>query len=180
MKFIFIKFFRSVRLIWLSSFLLTVFLLIFSFWLQAHDGMIPCLLCLLQRFVFVILAVIFLLGILGSSRLFHKTTALLAFLAASAGVFFAGRQVWLQHLPAGEQADCGVSLHYLMEILPWDQVVTRVLQGSAECSRVTWQFLHLSLAEWSLIFFVFFAVISLVQFIRLYSCKKDEINKNKK
>jgi disulfide bond formation protein DsbB len=109
-----------------------------------------------------------LLGILfltGSLLPFRKTANLflsgLTSLVSLLGIFLSGRQVWLQHLPPDKNADCGASLQYLIHVLPFDQIISRILKGTAECAQKSGEFLLLSLAEWSLICFTGFFIFCL-------------------
>jgi len=157
----------SYRGIYFICLLLAVLTLGTSYYLENYLGIMPCALCILQRFVMIILAVVFLLGfILYLSRRWHHIFDSLAIFFSGLGILLAGRQVWLQTLPPLQNTDCGVSLNYLLQVMPWDQALRKIFQGSAECSLVTWQFLHLSLAQWSLIAFAMFFVISIIQFTR--------------
>jgi disulfide bond formation protein DsbB len=135
-----------------------------TFYLQKFDGFIPCPLCILQRVTLGTLCVIFLLGWIFSQRKWLMLVIdLLANLVSIIGILLSGRQVWLQHLPASDNADCGVSLQYLIHALPFDQIIAKIIQGTAECSQKSWEFLNLSLAEWSLICFIFFFLFCLLQ-----------------
>lgn len=154
----------SYRTISFIGFVLTLALLGLSFYLQVYEGFTPCPLCILQRLGMAILAILFLLGVI-----LKKGRLLIAFLAgliSLSGILLAGRQIWLQHLPPNSSADCGMSLQYLMHVLPFDQVIKKVLEGTAECSQTGWQWLGISLAEWSLVWFIFFFIICLVQTVR--------------
>jgi disulfide bond formation protein DsbB len=82
----------------------------------------------------------------------------LLFIAAIAGAAVAARQVWLQHLPADLVPECGPGLNYMLHRFPLGETLQKVLSGSGECAQVNWTFLHLSIAEWSLICFVLFVV----------------------
>ncbi len=77
------------------------------------------------------------------------------------GIFLAGRQVWLQHFPSPDNSECGVSIQYLMQVLPMNQVLEKIFAGSTECSQRGWEFLHLNMAEWALIWFVGFFILTL-------------------
>lgn len=156
--------FFSNRRFWSSLFFLTLFLLAVSFWLENVKGIQPCALCLLQRFIFIGLAFIFLLGSFFNQRLWQLFINILSLTFTLFGIFLAGRQVWLQINPSAQTADCGVSLSYLLKILPPGKAVTQILYGSSECSRVAWHFLSFSLAEWSLLFFVLFFMFSSMHF----------------
>ncbi len=75
-------------------------------------------------------------------------------LIGGAGVAIAGRQVWLQSLPKDQVPSCGMGLSYMLDTLPFTDVLQRVFEGSGECAEKGWEFLHLSIAGWSLVFFV--------------------------
>src|SRR5712675_3437290 len=76
-------------------------LLSFGYYLQYVKGLEPCPLCLLQRGFFYAVLIVFALAALhgprGKSRMAYGA---LAALFAAGGAATAGRQVWLQHLPA--------------------------------------------------------------------------------
>lgn len=157
----------SQRAAYLLGFIITVALLSMTFYLQKFDGFVPCPLCILQRLALACLGVMLLLGwMAGNRKISSLLIGILASLFSLIGILLAGRQVWLQHLPPDKNADCGVSLEYLINALPFDQVVSRVLRGSAECSQKGWEFLQLSMAEWSLICFIAFFLFCLLQMCR--------------
>lgn len=141
----------------LIGFFTTGVLLGTSFFLQVYEGMEPCPLCTLQRFVFIILAFLFLCGLL----LYKKFIARIIFsifiiLFSITGIALSGRQVWLQHFPPPGNSECGVGLQYMMEVLPMHEVFQKIMHGSAECTTRGFEFLYLNMAEWSLIWFLFF------------------------
>jgi disulfide bond formation protein DsbB len=157
----------SERATYFIGFILTLGLLAVTFYLQKFDGFIPCPLCILQRVTFIGLGIFFFLGWTFSARkLISALFGILAFLVSLLGILLSGRQVWLQHLPPDKNADCSVSLQYLMHALPFDQVIAKIMQGTAECSQKGWEFLSLSMAEWSLIWFVAFFVLCFIQIVR--------------
>jgi disulfide bond formation protein DsbB len=82
-------------------------------------------------------------------------------LIGGAGAALAGRQVWLQSLPKDQVPSCGMGLNYMLETLPLTDVVKKVFQGSGECAEKAWEFLHLSIAGWSLVFFIAMVVASI-------------------
>lgn len=156
----------STRLINLSGLVIVFLLILASIYLQVYDGMAPCPLCTLQRLTFVIIGFICLIGIFIYKRTWQRLIInALLLLFSIVGIGLAGRQIWIQQLnPNNDQ--CGVSLQYMMKILPLNKVIERALAGSAECSERGWEFLHLNIAEWSLISFVLFLLISLYLFLR--------------
>ncbi len=157
----------SIRITYFSCLILVALLLGMGFYLQVVDGMTPCPLCILQRFTMALLGIVFFLGAAAKmNKIGNFFLGLLTSAISLLGIFLSGRQVWLQHLPADSNADCGVSLQYLMQALPFDQAIRKILQGTAECSQTGAQYLGLSIAEWSLVWFVIFFVIGCVQMMR--------------
>ena len=158
----------SIRKTYLIALSLVILLLVLAAYLQAYDGITPCPLCLLQRLMLVLLGCIFCLGTaFNLNKVGQFMTSQFACLIAGLGCVLAGRQVWLQHLPVSQKGDCGASLEYMLHMLPLHEIFKEVFAGSAECSRVEWQFLNLSLAEWSLFGFSVLLIISTCQFYRL-------------
>jgi len=137
-------------------------LLGFGFFLQYVIDLHPCPLCLVQRgFYFGMLAV-FVLGALHAPAGFGtRVYGVLALLFGIGGIGTAGRQVWLQHLPADKVPECGPDLYYMMENFPLARTITNLFKGSGECAAVDWTFLGLSIAEWSLVWFVLLCVACL-------------------
>jgi disulfide bond formation protein DsbB len=157
----------TIRSTYFMGFLAISFLLLTSIYLQIFEGIIPCPLCTLQRLSFGLLGIWFIIGILFHSRRFGRLFInFMCGLTSAMGLFLAGRQVWLQHFPSSNNSECGVSLEYLMQVLPVNQVFQRIFAGSAECSQRGWEFLHLNMAEWALICFALFLVFSLYLFIK--------------
>lgn len=133
-------------------------------YLQIYMGVNPCPLCLLQRFTLGALGAVFLLGVVCSSKACGRwITGLLSLIVSSAGIILSGRQVWLQYYPAQTGENCEASLQYLLSAFPLDQVIKKIFVGGTECSRVDWQFMHVSLAQWSFICFIFFLLFSFWQ-----------------
>ena len=81
-----------------------------------------------------------------------------ATLFALAGFGVAARQVWLQHLPADQVPACGPDLFFMMENFPLARTLEKLFMGSGQCAEVTWRFLGLSIAEWSLAWFAMLAL----------------------
>lgn len=137
-------------------------LLGYGFYLQYHDGQNPCPLCLVQRgFYFGLLFVFLVAAIHGPRKAGSVVYGLIGLLLAAGGGATAGRQVWLQHLPADKVPKCGPDLYFMLDNFPLSKTITNLLRGSGECAEVTWRFLGLSIAEWSLVWFVLFGALSL-------------------
>ena len=157
----------SQRMAYLIGFIIILILIGVGFYLQIYDGITPCPLCILQRMTLGMLGVIFFFGAVVKTKKFgQRFIASFAMIISLLGIFLSARQVWLQHLPFDKNSDCGASLNYLLHVLPLTEVAQKVLAGSAECSVINWQFLHLSLADWSLCWFILLLIFSLLQCLR--------------
>ena len=52
----------------------------------------------------------------------------------------------------------------MLDSLPFTDVVKKVLEGSGECAEKGWVFLDLSIAGWSLVFFIAMIVAAVRRF----------------
>jgi disulfide bond formation protein DsbB len=130
-------------------------LLAFGLYLQHVDGQDPCPLCIFQRVAFIALGAVFLVAAIhGPGRTGAVVYAVLGGICAATGTGLAARHVWLQSLPADQVPACGPGLAYMMEQFPLMRMLQSVLSGSGECAEADWRFLGLTIAGWSLLWFV--------------------------
>jgi protein dithiol:quinone oxidoreductase len=149
------------------GFLICAALLGFALYLQYYEEQDPCPLCILQRVAFIALAIIFLIGALhGPRRRGAIVYSTLLFVTAAVGASIAGRQVWLQHLPPDKVPACGPGLQYMLEQFPLSQALAKIFAGSGECAEAGWRFLGLTIADWSLVWFVLLALFAIVIAVR--------------
>lgn len=151
---------RNISLI---GFITSVMLVFISYYFQHALSLRPCLLCSIQRNIFIALAFVFFLAFAhqyfrGPSRSYSIITALLSIL----GMIVAGRQLWLQALPPQPNELCVPGISYLFHQLPFLDAVKMIFMGNQDCARVEWMFLNLSMAGWALIFFVILFFVSLL------------------
>jgi protein dithiol:quinone oxidoreductase len=133
-----------------------VLLLAFGYFLQYVRGLEPCPLCLVQRaFFYVVMAVCLIAALHGRWPMFY---GILAGLFALGGAATASRQVWLQHLPAEKVPQCGPDLFFMLDHFPLSRTLSTLFSGTGECAVVDWTFLGLSIAEWSLFWFLALAL----------------------
>ena len=129
-------------------------LLAFGYYLQYHDGLEPCPMCIFQRLCYAAIVLVAAVATVHAPRRRGTVVYSLAIaLAAATGGAIAGRQVWLQHLPAERIPECGPGLEFMLEMYPLAEVIKKALRGTGECAAVDWTLLGLSIAEWSLICF---------------------------
>lgn len=150
------------RFAYLLGLLIVAGILATGFYLEYVEGIMPCPLCTLQRICFGVCGVLFLIGLLAyRSRIAIFFINLFSVLFAGSGLILAGRQIWIQANPSLATGECGVSLNYMLNVLPLSDVIQRIFSGSTECSQRGWEFLRLNIPEWSVIFFSLFLLGSL-------------------
>ena len=143
------------RLGYVLGFFVCAGLMGFALYLQFALDLEPCPLCILQRIAIVAMGVVFLVAAFHNPGRSGATGyALLQLILGGAGAALALRQVWLQSLPKDQVPVCGMSLGYMLDTLPLGETLRKVLEGSGECAEKAWEFLHLSIAGWTLVFFV--------------------------
>jgi len=157
----------SSRSVFFMIFLLCAGLLGVAFYMEHVMGLEPCPLCWLQRFGFMAAGLVSLLGALhGPGNIGTRVYAFLMVVGSGAGLAVAGRQLWLQSLPADQVPACGPSVDYMLDVLPWKEVLTTALRGTGDCAEVTWRFLGLSIPGWTAVFFVLVIITGLVLMFR--------------
>jgi protein dithiol:quinone oxidoreductase len=152
------------RIINLLGLVACVFLLVVGFYLQYVEGIQPCLLCTVQRLVFFLLTLIFLIAILHNPRhrgirIYGLFTTLLGIL----GTLIASRHIWLQMHPQ-HSGVCLPGLTYIFSNLSLSQTWEVLLHGSDDCSRI-YLVLGLSIPTWSLIGFIALSVLGVWQMV---------------
>ncbi|MFL1466594.1 disulfide bond formation protein B [Marinobacter sp. DUT-3] len=151
------------RLVFSVIFVVCVALLGVAFYMEHVMGLEPCPLCWLQRFGFMGAGVVSLLAILHNPKgLGVRLYGLLLAVTSGAGLAVAGRQLWLQSLPADQVPACGPSVDYMLDVLPLTEVLTTALRGTGDCAEVTWRFLGLSIPGWTAVFFSLLVITGLV------------------
>ena len=150
------------RLIYLAMFLGCAGLIGFALYLQHARGLEPCPMCILQRYAFIVVGVIALAAAIHNPALLGRRTysALLVVMAATGGGI-AIRHVYLEHYPP-KIFDCGADVGFMLESFPLTQALPMIFRGTGDCTKVVWQFLGLSIAEWSLICFATLLVAAIV------------------
>lgn len=152
------------RWIDLLTFFLCVLVLATAVYLQYKVGIVPCPLCIIQRFIITLLGLLFLMGALFNfeavTRCFLHT---LTFLFAVLGAVVASRQLWLEHFPSDQLISCQAAIAQYSTSIYFHKIIELFFQGTSNCGSGTWRFLNLSIPGWTLIIFIVLAAISLRQ-----------------
>ena len=166
---VFVKLLDSPRRVWLFIFLVCAGLLSFGMYLQHVVGLEPCPMCIVQRYVMVLMGLVALLGAGLSGRKTSLAVGGLLVLLAGSGAYVAARQTWLQWYPP-EVVSCGRDFYGMIETFPLQRAIPMIFKGGGDCSKVDWTFLGGSIANWSFVAFVGLGLLALATVIRL-SCQ---------
>jgi disulfide bond formation protein DsbB len=160
----------SPRRVFVGLVLLAIFSMVFArLYLQQYLGLEACPLCMTQRVFVVLWGVIALVAAVHNPRSWgRRVYAALCGLAAWGGAAVAARHVWLQHLPPDQVPECGPSLDYMLENLPFNDTLSIVLAGDGNCATIDWTFLGFSIPEQTLGLFCAVILVCLWQAARNY------------
>ncbi len=134
-------------------------MLCYALYIQHFDFIDPCPLCVIQRIVYMWIGGVALLAfVLNPGGPWRWVFGTLITLGGLAGLGVAGRHLWLQSLPPDQVPDCGMGLNYMLETMPFTQVLSEVFYGSGECADVYWTFLGLSMPGWTFLWYLAFTL----------------------
>jgi disulfide bond formation protein DsbB len=132
-------------------------------YLQLVEKMLPCPLCVLQRYAFAALAIFCLLGasVDGGARL---SATILGVIAALSG---AGVAIWHLYIKAHPGVSCGIDpLETSLNTIPMARLFPTLFQADGLCTTEYPPILGLSIPQWSLFWFVIFAIALVVALVR--------------
>lgn len=147
------------RLTNLGGFLVCSGLMAYAYYSQFHNGLEPCVLCIIERIAMITLGIIFLISFLHNPKTIGaRVYSVLLILTSAAGSSVSIRHIYIQHLPPYMLPPCGPGLNYLFQSLPLNKFIIKAFTGTADCSVVKWHFMGLTIPEWVLIWFVILGV----------------------
>ncbi|SEA09090.1 disulfide bond formation protein B [Nitrosospira multiformis] len=152
---------RPVRSILLAIFTGCASLIGYALYLQLVENLLPCPLCVVQRMAY------WLIGLTALAGFFHtpETTGRRIYAGLMAVFAFTGglvalRQAWLVRYP--EAFECGISPEEaFLNALPLARWWPVMFEANGDCADVTWKFASLTLPDWSAIFFMILAALSI-------------------
>lgn len=125
-----------------------------------------CPLCILQRMVYLALALVALIGLSVTSRRGKTLPALLNVALAGLGAFIAAYQVWLQRFAT--DVSCTANAPWWEEFVYWAGAkVPTLFEATGLCSEAGWKFLGLAIADWSLLAFSGLLALSLIALTKI-------------
>lgn len=154
----------SQRRIYLALFVACVAAMAFALYAQHGLGLEPCPLCIFQRVAVIAVGLVALLAAWRDPvyRAGQAGFAGLTLLAALGGAGVAAWHVKLQlFTPADKIPACGPGLDYMLETMPFTDMLAKVFRGSGECAEINWRLLGQPMPVWSLASFVAMALLAL-------------------
>ena len=142
-------------------------LLSFGMYLQHGVGLVPCPMCIVQRYVMVLMALVALLGVVLPSRRVSLGVGNALLLLGTGGAYVAARQTWLQWYPP-EFASCGRDFYGMIETFPLQRAIPMIFKGGGDCTKVDWTFLGGSIANWSFLAFVGLGLLALATTVQVW------------
>ena len=125
-----------------------------------------CPLCILQRMLYLLLALAAAIGLVLATRPAGRMVAALLMAAiAATGAGVAGYQVWIQRF--APTTTCAGKMAWWEELVEWaGRLAPMLFQPSGLCSDPAWKLLGLSIAEWSLMCFGGLLLLGLLTLLR--------------
>ncbi len=152
------------RIWFIVGFISCFLMLVTGAYFQYIEELEPCPLCISQRIAILATGIIFLIAAIHNPKDFGlKIYSILGVITALCGAGISTRHVWIQNLPAEEVPECGPGLEYIFENFPIAETIKLMLNGTGECAEVLWTFLGISIPGWTLVAFLFLALLSLLQ-----------------
>lgn len=142
-----------------------VAMLAFGLYLQHVVGLEPCPMCIVQRYALILVGLCAGLAAVFRNRYTHIAGAAGVLLFSGFGGFVAARQSWLQWYPP-EITTCGRDFYGMIETFPLKRAIPMIFRGSGDCTKIDWTFLGLSIANWSFLWFCFFALVAILLLTR--------------
>lgn len=157
----------ATRTLFLLAFLGCLGLIAIALYLEHVVGLEPCPLCHVQRFAVVLFGVLCLLATLQNPKIIgQRIYAVLVMLAAGLGIATAGRQIWLQGLPEDQLPSCLPPMEFMLETFPLQDIIAKMLHGTADCAAVDWTLFGLNIAQLNIISFSAMLLFSLYVLLR--------------
>ena len=142
-------------------------LLAFGLYLQHVVGLNPCPMCIVQRYAMIGLLLLGLAGWWVRRAAVAIALALVTVMLAGFGAFVAARQSWLQWYPP-EVVSCGRDFYGMIENFPIGRAIPMIFKGSGDCTAIDWTFLGGTIANWSFVWFLGFALTGLLMAVQAW------------
>ena len=149
-----------IRIIFLTVFLICAGSLVYALYLQLVKNLLPCPLCVAQRLSYWVIGLTAIVAVAHNPRtLGRRLYSGVMMVAALVGGVVATRHSWLVRYP--ESFECGISPEErLLNSLPIARWWPTMFEANGDCSESSWEFMSLTIPDWSAILFILMAILS--------------------
>lgn len=134
--------------------------LLFASYLQYHEAIAPCPLCIMQRLILIMISLVSLACIaLHYKHLVYRILHRFNLIATFFGAGLAIKQLWLEHHWQSHLISCRESLEGTIASLGLAKIFNHFFDGNTDCGATQWRFLNLSLSAWTLFLFVLLIIL---------------------
>ena len=132
----------------------------------------PCTLCVLDRYLLILIALIFFIITISGRDFIFKTLNTTNLLLCIIGLISTIRHIWLQVFKDETALDgfgCGGGFFYYISTLPLLDAIKNIFNNPTPCNDVKWQLFGLSIPMYTFILFLILIIIVL----KLFKSKKN-------
>ena len=149
-----------IRIIFLTVFLICAGSLVYAVYLQLVKNLLPCPLCVAQRLSYWVIGLTAIVAVAHNPRsLGRRLYSGVMMIAALLGGVVATRHSWLVRYP--DSFECGISSEEkLLNSLPIARWWPTMFEANGDCSESSWEFMSLTIPDWSAILFILMAILS--------------------
>jgi disulfide bond formation protein DsbB len=163
------------RVVLLLIFLICTSVIGYALYLQLVINLLPCPLCIAQRIAYWLVGLTALFAFIHNSRgLSRQIYCSLIAIFSLIGLSLAIRHSWLIRYP--EAFECGISVEErflnTLSIANW---WPSMFEANGDCADVKWEFMSLTISDWSAIFFILFLITAVYI---LFTSHNQQLNKN--
>ena len=156
------------RLSNLAVLLVCSVLIAIAYYMQYVLYLAPCPLCMVQRIAVMLIGLWCLIAFVHNpARRGRMVYPIVLMILSLLGIVFAGRHVWLQHLPSDRIPECFPGLEFILANHPFTQALKIIFGGTGECAETQWTLLGISIPGWTLIAFIAISAVAVVQMTKL-------------
>ena len=149
-----------IRIIFLTVFLICAGSLVYAVYLQLVKNLLPCPICVAQRLSYWVIGLTAIVAIAHNPRsLGRRLYSGVMMIAALLGGVVATRHSWLVRYP--DSFECGISSEEkFLNSLPIARWWPTMFEANGDCSESSWEFMSLTIPDWSAILFILMAILS--------------------
>lgn len=143
----------------ISSFALIAIAILYF---ENHLLLDPCPFCMLERALFFIMGVLFLLASIHKvKRIGQRLYAGAILIAGSLGLYLTGRHVMMQYGEKASFGSCQQTSAAITDLFNIDWL-TNILSAKGDCGEIEWALWGLSLPVWAFIAFLFLTLFGVI------------------